>query len=353
MKNILYVDAREAFAERRTGKGQWTLKVIEELLLRDAFEVVLLVQKPIKGVFARNGHVLPSGWRYFFAHHFFLKQANAKFFLSPTSFLSALAAPHKVHTLSVVHDTIAWQKDPHQFKARIMEKTLFPLLLKKKPILVTVSNTTKKDLLALFPRIEPESVTSVLAGPHESSPELALKDDNYFLLPSTLCPRKNQLGAIKAHALLPIQLQQAHPLLLVGGRGWNDDEIINQAKKSPYVTWKGYVSDDAYRDLLHHCFALVFPSFYEGFGLPVLDALQREVPVICSDHGSLAEVVGTAALIVNPHSEQSICNGMLQLSSNKELYAMLAKNGPKQAAQFTWQHTADRLIAQFPSLTHV
>lgn len=353
MKRILHIDAREAFADRRTGKGQWTRKIIDELMMRNEYSLVLLVHKPLQGDYAKFAKVLPAGWRYFFALRRILKRSNAKILLSPTSFLSALFAPKAVQLVSVVHDTIAWQKDPHQLKARIMEKTLFPILLTKKPILVTVSGATKQDLLQLFPSAQQLSVTSIGAGPHEQNPTLAVKDDTYFLLPSTLCPRKNQLGAIKAHTLLPLAVQQAHPLLLVGGRGWNDEAIIQAVEASPYVTWKGYVPDEEYRQLLHHCYALLFPSFYEGFGLPVLDALQRGVPVISSNHGSLAEIVHDAAYIVDPYSIQSISAGMLALSEQAELYETLSKQGPKRAAHFSWKRTVDRLIEQFPPLSYV
>jgi glycosyltransferase involved in cell wall biosynthesis len=345
----LFIDARATFADNRTGKGQWTLQVIFECLQRSDIEVHTLVTSAVPEALQNkvHQHVLPSGWRYFFALHTLLVKQNAAFLLSPTSFLATIFTPRSTKVIMVIHDTIAWRKDPHQWRARYIEKFSFPWLRLRNPIFVTVSDSTKHDLLQLFPSLQRKNVQSVGAGPHDAHPTPALRDEHYFLLPSTLCPRKNQLGAIRAHALLPIALQKKHPLVLVGGRGWQDDTIIQAIEHSPYVQWRGYVNDSEYAAALQHCYALVFPSFYEGFGLPVLDALQRGVPVICSNHGSLAEVAGSAALIVDPYNTQSIADGMQKLCTDSDVYDSLVRAGPLQATQFTWSKTLDTLLYSF------
>lgn len=344
----LFIDAREAFKKNRTGKGQWTLQVILECAKRPEIELHLLVTEIIDDTAASvHQHMLPTGWRYFLAVRKLLTQQKVQFLLSPTSFLTAIFAPKCTKVVMVIHDTIAWRRDPHQFRARLIEKISFPFLLFYQPTFVTVSNSTKQDLAQLFPSLAQKNIQSVAAGPHEVNPSPALRDENYFLLPSTLCPRKNQLGAIQAHALLPIELQKKHPLVLVGGRGWQDEAILAAVEKSLYVEYRGYITDEQYAQVLTHCFALVFPSVYEGFGLPVLDALQRGVPVLCSNHGSLAEVAGSAAYIVDPYDIQSIADGMLTLCTNVEVYATLVAKGPVQAKQFTWVKTVDALLTTF------
>ena len=149
------VDAREGYKQKKAGKGQWARKVIEELQTRADVELQLFVTELEADAVSTlpNVTILPAGWRYFFALRKELRKHKINTLLSPTSFLAALFAPFGTHILQVIHDCIAWRREPHQFKAKWMERLLFPLLLLCRPTLLCNSETTKYDLLELFPKV--------------------------------------------------------------------------------------------------------------------------------------------------------------------------------------------------------
>jgi len=106
----------------------------------------------------------------------------------------------------------------------------------------------------------------------------------------------------------------------------------------------GYVPEEQYRALLQSSTVLAFPSLYEGFGLPVLDALQRGIPVLTTERGSIPEVSGTCCVTVNPESVDSIRDGLRVILTNSHLRDRLRSCGPAQAARFSWDRTAERLL---------
>ncbi|TSC99579.1 MAG: group 1 glycosyl transferase, partial [Candidatus Peregrinibacteria bacterium Greene1014_49] len=179
----------------------------------------------------------------------------------------------------------------------------------------------------------------------EQDPTPNIPDGKTILCPGTLCPRKNQLRLLKAYAGLPPNLRNQYRLLLIGGRGWKDAEIIALATTTPGAEWRGYVPEEKYRELLSRCSVLAFPSLYEGFGLPVLDALQRGIPVLTTNRGSLPEVAGSCAVTVDPESVESIQNGLKRILSDSDLRQKLRRNGPSQAKKFSWERTAELLLS--------
>ena len=184
----------------------------------------------------------------------------------------------------------------------------------------------------------------IFAGPLDEHPAQSSPDGETILCPGTLCPRKNQLRLIQAYAGLPQGTRDQYRLLLVGGRGWQDAEIVRLAQETPGVEWRGYVPEEEYRTLLARCTVLAFPSLYEGFGLPVLDALQRGIPVLTSAGGSLPEVTGGYAVTVEPRSVESIRMGLLHILQDATLQETLRTAGPGQAQQFSWDRTAELLL---------
>ena len=188
------------------------------------------------------------------------------------------------------------------------------------------------------------NVTSVFAGPMREKVSENYPDGKTILCIATLCPRKNQLRLIRAYQSLPDELRLQYQLKLVGSRGWNDDEIIKEAEKTVGVEWRDYVDDNEYSRLMKACTVFALPSLYEGFGMQILDALQRGIPVLTSDRGSLKEVAGDAAKLVDPESIGSITYGLTELLENAELRQDLAKKGPRHAEQFSWKRTVDLFL---------
>jgi len=161
----------------------------------------------------------------------------------------------------------------------------------------------------------------------------------FFLFVGTLQPRKNLERVSRAHAILPYEHRQACPLVVVGRAGWNCDEVVAELtamEAAGYARWLKYLPDLEVRSLMQSAQALVFPSLYEGFGLPVVEAFAAGLPVITSNTTSLPEVAGDAALQVDPESTESIADGMRQGMENRDLVRQMRERGQTRARELNW-----------------
>lgn len=327
------IDAREAFALHKAGKGQWSKGFIDELARRD-LDIVLLKQETFS-----------SGIAWHFSAAAFAKKSDIDAYVSPTSMIVPALLGERVPCIPIIHDLIAFRSEPHSCKAKYTERLLLHRVVKHAAHICTVSQTTTHDLMERYPEIDPECITPIFAGPMSEHVPQSTPDHKTILCAGTLCPRKNQLRLIRAYASLPSHLRAQYKLILVGGRGWNDEEIVDHCHKVKGVEWRDYVSDEEYQDLLSSATILAHPSLYEGFGLQVLDAMQRGIPVLTSHRGSLQEIVGDAALTIDPESEVSITKGLTLLLEDEDLQKKFATQGPAQAKNFTWKRTVDLFLA--------
>lgn len=343
----LAIDVRAAILPSPTGKGQWVRGFLHELLTRN-LPVTLLSDATIP-VEWNLPHVLtvrfPKGMRWHFSAARFLKENRNEYLtFCPTSFIVPFLLNGAAPTVPLVHDLIAFRGEPHDRKAKILEHLTLARALASSSKICTISESTRNDLLSHHPRLDQAKITVLYAGPSQSSPAPNISDERTILTIGTLCPRKNQLLLIRAFAALPKDVRAHTRLVIAGGRGWYDRTIVAAAHDTPGVEWLGYVSDDRYRELLSTCHVFAFPSLYEGFGLPVLDALQRGVPVLTSNRGSLHEVAGEAALYIDPEDASSITAGLLSLLRDDALRTRLREAGPEQASQFSWKRTVDLFL---------
>lgn len=169
--------------------------------------------------------------------------------------------------------------------------------------------------------------------------------ERFLLYVGTLQPRKNLYRLVEAFAPLAHHFPDVK-LVLAGGKGWLADELqghIEQFGLAKQVIRPGYVADDALPALLSAAEALVFPSLFEGFGLPVLEAMACGTPVLTSRSSSLPEVAGDAAILVEPTNTQQITDALYLLLTQPALSAALRERGIRQAKQFTWQRSAEQI----------
>lgn len=168
----------------------------------------------------------------------------------------------------------------------------------------------------------------------------------YFFYIGTLEPRKNIERLIEAYANL-VQLDKDVPYLVLAGKnGWYFDNIYKKVRDyglDKRVIFTGYVNSIEAVVLLKGAFTFVFPSIYEGFGMPPLEAMACGIPVITSNVSSLPEVVQEAGCLVNPFSVEDICNAMLKLSNDKEERARLRQRGIERSKEFTWRESVKLL----------
>ena len=136
--------------------------------------------------------------------------------------------------------------------------------------------------------------------------------------------------------------------MIAGGRGWLYEEVLEEAQRhGDRVRLPGFVDDADLPALYRSASLFVFPSLYEGFGLPVLEAMACRVPVVCSNASSLPEVAGEAALLVDPHDEEGLAAAMERALMDETLRAEMKAKGLRQAARFTWDRAAKQLLDAF------
>jgi alpha-1,3-rhamnosyl/mannosyltransferase len=172
---------------------------------------------------------------------------------------------------------------------------------------------------------------------------IGVDPDTYVLCVGTLEPRKNLTLALRAHALLPHDLRSRFPLLIVGMSGWKMHHLtheLDQALRSGHVRLLGYQSDDQVAALTAGARLMLFPSRYEGFGLPVLEAMASGTPVMLAKQAAMPEVAGDAGIYVPLDDEEVWAGTLQQYLLDEGLRDHHCQQGLKRATQFSWQHCA-------------
>jgi glycosyltransferase involved in cell wall biosynthesis len=223
--------------------------------------------------------------------------------------------------------------------------------------IIADSYATREDLVHLY-QTDPGRIAVVYPGRDESLGRVentraiqAVKArygirSGYLLYLGTLQPRKNLLRLVEAFACLQsgtIDLQ----LVLAGKKGWLYDELFARVKSLGWedrIVFTGYVAEDDKAALLSGASALVFPSLYEGFGMPVLEAMACGTPVLTSNISSLPEVAGDAALVVDPLDVDAIAAGMSRLIGDADLRSVLVERGYAQVEKFSWGESARQVL---------
>ncbi|MBC2581568.1 glycosyltransferase family 1 protein [Clostridium sp. DJ247] len=226
-------------------------------------------------------------------------------------------------------------------------------------LIITVSENSKKEIMQYL-NIEASKIKIVPPGIDESlySMEFTYENINYvrekynlpqqyFLYLGTLEPRKNIESIIEAFALYKKKNKDNIKLVIAGGKGWGYESIFNKVEKhslTKEIIFTGYVDEKHKAYLYKMAKAFLFPSLYEGFGMPVLEAMALGVPVITSNTSSITEVCGNAAILVEPKDIEAIVSGMELLSYNEDFSDKLISEGLEQSKKFTWKRSVDTLV---------
>jgi alpha-1,3-rhamnosyl/mannosyltransferase len=265
--------------------------------------------------------------------------------LSTNSYLTAWFL--RVPSVVIVCDMVAFDPGllPRKSSARIERATL-PLAVRRAGALAAISQATADDLIARFPRAAGKTEVTPLAadpgfaaGGARDAEVLARHgiDFPYILGVGTLEPRKNLPRLVEAFTGLDDAVRAGHRLVLVGPLGWDTGDTTSAIAAHPErVVAVGAVPDADLPALYRRATAFAYPSLYEGFGLPVLEAMIAGVPVLTSDTSSMPEVGGDAALYVAPRDVAAIRAGLARILGDGALRARLGDAGPRRAAEFSW-----------------
>jgi len=264
--------------------------------------------------------------------------------------------PRRVLRVTVVHD-LGWLTVPkfHPFFPALLQRILVPMVLRRTDLIVTNSHWTAEDVRQHFPNCAAKTVAAPLGltpgFSAQRNPAVLEKygiQEPYLLFVSTLEPRKNMEGLLRAYTLARHALQEPIRLVLAGKMGWKTRSIEQALEEHPFradIIHPGYIAAADLPVLYTMARALVYPSWYEGFGLPVLESFGCDTPVITSNVTSLPEVAGDAALLVEPGDPSDIAAKIVQIVGDESLRQKLIARGRERSTQYTWERTA-RIILE-------
>lgn len=274
----------------------------------------------------------------------------------------------ETRTLLTVHD-LSFIRDPESTTAVLREylNAVVPRSVARADHVLADSLATRDDLVALY-RTPPEKISVLYSGVHESFQPVTdpatlaavrarydLGDAPFILAVGTLQPRKNYVRLIRAFAAIS-NLQPPTPslqLVIAGGKGWLYDSIFAEVKRlglPDRVLFPGFVADADLPALYSAARVLAYPSTYEGFGLPMLEAMACGTPVVTSTASCLPEVAGDAALLVPPTDVDALAAALDRALADETLRADLIAKGRARARQFSWANSARQLLEIYRSL---
>jgi glycosyltransferase involved in cell wall biosynthesis len=349
------VDARAA-TEERAGRGTMVRELLRAWARSDTpHEFVLYARKrwdePLDERFRWRSIAAPDPlW-----HTLAARGANrsCQGFLSTNSYLTAWFL--RIPSVVVVCDMVAWNpKLRPQRRAAAIERATLPLAVRRAAALECISDSTRRDLVERFPTAAGKAAVVPLAADERfvsDGPRTTVEGRPFVLGVGTLEPRKNLPRLIEAFAGLPDDVRGERLLVLVGALGWEARETLDAfARHAHLVRTPGHVPDAELPSFYRAADAFAYPSLYEGFGLPVLEAMRCGAPVLTSSTSSLPEVAADAAVYVDPTDVGSIREGLARLLVDTALCERLTRAGPERASSFSWDRTARDTLTQ---LEHV
>ena len=257
----------------------------------------------------------------------------------------------------VLHDLAFLHYPSHLKKSHLFFfKRYVPKFLKKAKSIATVSEFSKHDILHHY-KTDTDKINVVYSAAKEIFRPVAIeiaeetknkytKGMEYFLYVGAIHPRKNLVNLLKAFSIFKKRQKSNIKLVLAGRLAWKYDFFIQNLKNYKYrddVIMLGYVSEDELVKIMASAYALVYPSLLEGFGVPVLEAMKCNVPVITSSRSSMQEIARDAALYADPENFENIAENMMRIYKDENLRKELIEKGKIIAPQYSWQRTAELL----------
>jgi glycosyltransferase involved in cell wall biosynthesis len=355
---IIGIDGSRAFLKQRTGIEEYSYQVIQQLTNRLKEHQIVLYLRSYQEV----DFFLPANWRIkkiYFPRLWTQIGLSLELFLNPVDvlFVPAHTAPflHPKRTVVTVHGLeYEIMPEAYSFFERLYMRFSIKNSCRWAEKIISVSRNTKRDLMNLYD-ISENKINIVYEGYEDITDSLDLGNDAeelslkpYFLFIGRLEKRKNILGIIEAFDLFKKRTGAKHRLVLGGKSGYGWEEIKKRIELSEYredIVVTGFVKNGRKWRLLKNAQIFLFPTFYEGFGLPILEAQSQGVPVIASNTSSLPEVANGSAFLVNPAEPKFIAEAIITLAQNEEMANDLISKGYENIKRFSWKICGD-LIAR-------
>lgn len=269
--------------------------------------------------------------------------------------MAPLFAKNKV--IITVHD-LAFKslKNAFTWKTTIWKNFITNLSVKKADKIIAITKFTKNEVIKYYPKVR-NKIDVIYNGFNDFSREEImvsnirdnirnLKNSNYILTVSTISPRKNIDGFIKAFNFIKDRITD-YKLIIAGKNGWmykSVHELVDDLELKDRVLFTGKVNDDELKFLYKNAKLFVYPSFYEGFGLPPLEAMSYGIPCVVSNRTSIPEVVGDAAIKVDPYNLDELGNMMFKVVKDENLYNNLKVDSKERLKYFSWKKCSKNII---------
>ena len=219
--------------------------------------------------------------------------------------------------------------------------------------IITISEFSKKEIINLLNissdkiYVTPLGVDRAFTPGNQRMPGIP---ERYILSLGNIEPRKNLPVLVTAYTSLPRNLRERYPLVIAGAKGWHNNGLnktLHSLQKKESIILTGYIPQELLPHLYRNASLFVYPSLYEGFGLPVIEAMACGVPVLASNTTSLPEVVGKAGLLVDPNNVDDVREGMLRLLTDKKIRDEMSEKGLERARLFSWEKCSRETLAVY------
>lgn len=366
------IDARGAFLYHGTGIGTYTDNLISEMINLDSKdEFTLFCSAKFNSNYNKdNTHIIFSSGRhgtfyekYYFPHK--LKKDNIDLYHIPQNGIG-FEFNSEINTVVTIHDLIPYIM-PETVGPGYLQRFLrdMPSIIYNCAGILTVSEYSKRDILKFFSFYPKEKIFVTPLAANSNFKPLIKADCKsyvqktynvstpYILYLGGFSSRKNAFGLIKAFERLYTSLNKPYTLLLGGSlkdEGLKLQEYVKGKNLQDKIVFCGYIEDDILPVLYSGCDAFVYPSLYEGFGLPPLEAMSCRAPVITSNLSSIPEVTGSSAILVNPFDDDELASSMELLLNNEDLKAEYSERGYERSLQFSWDKTAQKTLEAYENI---
>jgi glycosyltransferase involved in cell wall biosynthesis len=361
------VNTRLLLKNKLEGIGWFTYETLKRIVLNHPeHQFIFLFDRPYSEEFIFSSNVTPLQIGLPARHPFLfylwfewaipkaLKKINADLFLSPDGYLSLNV---NLPQLPVMHD-LNFEHYPNDlpFLMSNYYRYYFPKFAQKAKRIATVSEASKADIANLY-KIDENKIDVIYNGASEwfypiSEGEKDVikkqysKGKSYFLYVGSLHPRKNLSNLLKAYDLFRKQTESDTQLLIVGEKYYWTSEMEKTYNSMHYkndVHFTGRLFEEKLGKVMAAAQTLVYVSYFEGFGIPMIEAMNAEVPVLASNVSCMPEIAGEAAYYVNPFDVQNIADGLKEMDRNEDLKKQLVQKGREQKQKFSWDKTAEKL----------
>lgn len=375
----IFVDIRHLTHSQKSGVGEYTLCLLHALFAIDSqhsytlfstgltFPSLGQIETAIDHSRIKHLHLpVPNKWfnlRQFLLQHpalnWHCRDPVDLLFLPNLNFA---ILPNAIPTILTVHD-LSWKILPECFskKRQLWHKAVrAKALIQTATRLIVPSHSTKHDLMEQFQSDDSRIQVIPLAARGNFQPKQCAEDHGvrsrlklpkrFVLFVGTLEPRKNIVTLLESVQRYRTEYRDDIELILSGGWGWNSTPLRQQLAKRDFKGWVhvlGYIKDEDRPALYRSASVFVWPSLYEGFGLPVLEAMSSGVPVITSHTSSLAELTNGAALLIDPYENRGLAVALRAVLCSTSLQQRLRNKGLEQASRFSWEKTARDTLTVF------